>query len=75
MEAIWGILIELLGSWVLLIVLLYNFQNIRYIHKLCRHKINKHSIKEVAIFTRMLGLQPGDRRLYSNGYLDSIYYC
>jgi len=29
MEVVWDILIEVLGSWVLLIV-----QNIRYIHKL-----------------------------------------
>jgi len=37
-EAVWGILIEVLGSWVLLIVHPDNFQNIRYIHKLWRHK-------------------------------------
>jgi len=34
MEAVWGILIDVFGSWVLLIAPPYNLQNIRYIYKL-----------------------------------------
>jgi len=33
-EGVWGILIDILGSWVLLIVTPDNFENIRYIHEL-----------------------------------------
>jgi len=58
MEAVWGILIEVLWSLVLLIVRPDNFQNDVI-------KINKHSIKEVSahdhFFTRMLGLNSARR--------------
>jgi len=33
-EAIWGILIEVLGFWVLLMSIPDNFQSIKYFHKL-----------------------------------------
>jgi len=64
MEAVWGILIEVLWSLVLLIVRPDNFQNIRFINYDVI-KINKHSIKEVSahdhFFTRMLGLNSARR--------------
>jgi len=44
METVWGILIEVLRSWVLLIVPLDNFQN-KCVHKFINYdviKINKH---------------------------------